>query len=226
MFTCYYTSVKPNTPTSPAWSALFFAMREVSASWTLLDFPEDEDSPSTQIEGKTTNILQISYQPVSTVTFLNLLRYYTNCQMPSLYWAKTTASRASWPCKKLLRLRHLPRQMSQHSRSRRISGLAGSGGRRDVRDEAELHMGKLSWTSFYAACLENKDQVRRFDTRPIFRIVARIDRHGASKHIIRHLNHGCRWTRQEQPSSARAVLNMQAMSCSTCTSSTARPFPC
>jgi DNA ligase 4 len=65
------------------------------------------------------------------------------------------------------------------------------GGRRDARDEAELHMGKLSWTSFYAACLENKDQVRRFDTKPIFRIVARIDRHGASKRIIRHLNqHG------------------------------------
>jgi ATP-dependent DNA ligase len=65
------------------------------------------------------------------------------------------------------------------------------GGRRDARDEAELRMGKLSWTSFYAACLENKDQVRRFDTKPIFRIVARIDQHGVSKSIIRHLNqHG------------------------------------
>jgi DNA ligase 4 len=62
------------------------------------------------------------------------------------------------------------------------------GGCRDARDEAELCMGKLSWTSFYAACLENKDQVRRFDTKPIFRIVARIDRHGVSKSIIRHLN--------------------------------------
>lgn len=41
-------------------------------------------------------------------------------------------------------------------------------------------MGKLSWTSFYAACLENKDQVRRFNIKPIFRVVARIDRFGVS----------------------------------------------
>lgn len=27
----------------------------------------------------------------------------------------------------------------------------------DARDEAELHMGKLLWTSFYAVCLKNKD---------------------------------------------------------------------
>jgi ATP dependent DNA ligase domain len=62
------------------------------------------------------------------------------------------------------------------------------GGRRDARDEAELRMGKLWWTSFYAACLENKDQVRRFDKRPIFRILARIDQHSVCKSIIRHLN--------------------------------------
>jgi hypothetical protein len=30
-------------------------------------------------------------------------------------------------------------------------------------------MGYLSWTTFYLACLDDKDQVRRFDVKPIFR---------------------------------------------------------
>jgi DNA ligase 4 len=65
------------------------------------------------------------------------------------------------------------------------------GGRRDARDEAELRTGKVSWTSFYAACLENKDQVRRFDAKPIFRVVVRIDRYGVSKDLVHYLNqHG------------------------------------
>jgi DNA ligase 4 len=52
-------------------------------------------------------------------------------------------------------------------------------------------MGKLSWTSFYLVCLENKDQVRRHDVKSKFRVVARIDGHGVSKSNIRHLNqHG------------------------------------
>ena len=74
----------------------------------------------------------MTYQPVSILTFLNLLlspnlypRVRSN-QTPNLYWAKTTASRASWPRKKLRRLRHSPRQPSQHSRSQEISELASS----------------------------------------------------------------------------------------------------
>ena len=49
------------------------------------------------------------------------------------------------------------------------------GGRRDARDEQELDIGKLWWTSFYVGCLENKDDVCCFDAKPRFRIIDIID---------------------------------------------------
>ena len=45
------------------------------------------------------------------------------------------------------------------------------GGRRDPRDEVSLQLGRLSWTSFYVACLLNKEDVRRYDVRPSLKIV-------------------------------------------------------
>jgi DNA ligase-4 len=66
--------------------------------------------------------------------------------------------------------------------------LAVVGGRRDPIDEQELGMGKLRWTSFYIGCLENKNQVCRFDVKPIFRIIDKIDRHGMTKKDILFLN--------------------------------------
>jgi len=45
------------------------------------------------------------------------------------------------------------------------------GGRRDARDEQELRIGKLAWTTFYLGCLENKDDVQRFDVKPCFRVI-------------------------------------------------------
>jgi DNA ligase 4 len=66
------------------------------------------------------------------------------------------------------------------------------GGHRDAKDEQELGIGKLWWTSFYVGCLENKDEVCRFNTRPRFCIIDRIDRHGISKGDILYLNQrGC-----------------------------------
>jgi DNA ligase 4 len=62
------------------------------------------------------------------------------------------------------------------------------GGRRDAKDEQELGIRKLWWTSFYIGCLENKDEVYRFNARPRFRIIDRIDRHGISKGDILFLN--------------------------------------
>jgi DNA ligase-4 len=62
------------------------------------------------------------------------------------------------------------------------------GGHRDAKDEQELGIGKLWWTSFYIGCLENKEEVCRFNTRPRFRIIDRIERHGISKGDILHLN--------------------------------------
>jgi DNA ligase-4 len=64
-------------------------------------------------------------------------------------------------------------------------------GRRDVRDEQELGIGKLWWTSFYIGCLENKDEVCRFNAKPRFRIIDVVDRHGISKENILFLSrHG------------------------------------
>jgi DNA ligase 4 len=40
------------------------------------------------------------------------------------------------------------------------------GGRRDARDEQELGIGKLWWTSFFIGCLNHKDEVRRFIIMP------------------------------------------------------------
>jgi DNA ligase 4 len=65
------------------------------------------------------------------------------------------------------------------------------GGRRDARDEQKLEIGKLWWTSFYIGCLENKDDVRRFDAKPRFRIIDVVDRYGILKENILFLNrHG------------------------------------
>jgi DNA ligase-4 len=65
------------------------------------------------------------------------------------------------------------------------------GGRRDARDEQELGIGKLWWISFYVGCLENKDEVCRFDVKPRFRIIDMVDRYAILKANILYLNrHG------------------------------------
>jgi DNA ligase 4 len=61
-------------------------------------------------------------------------------------------------------------------------------GRRDAKDVAEIRIGKLSWTSFYLGCLENKEEVCRFDAKPKFRVVHTIGRHSISKKDILYLN--------------------------------------
>src|SRR2546423_5571015 len=78
-----------------------------------------------------------------------------------------------------------------------IPGLGDSadlivvGGRRDAKDVQILRMGNLSWTTFYLACLENKDEVRRFDAKPRFRVVGSVGQPCLSVQDIRHLNdHG------------------------------------
>jgi DNA ligase-4 len=61
-------------------------------------------------------------------------------------------------------------------------------GRRDARDEQELGIGKLWWTSFYIRCLENKDNVRCFDVKLRFRIIDVIDRYNILKRNILFFN--------------------------------------
>lgn len=69
--------------------------------------------------------------------------------------------------------------------------LAIIGGSRDMRDEIEIGHGKLWWTSFYIACVQNKDEVLRFGAKPIFRIMDVINRYAISKENIKYLNrHG------------------------------------
>lgn len=62
------------------------------------------------------------------------------------------------------------------------------GGRRDQSDVDELGIGPLSWTTFYIACIENKEQVHRFKAKPVFRILDTVSIHGISNNNIRHLN--------------------------------------
>jgi ATP-dependent DNA ligase len=75
-----------------------------------------------------------------------------------------------------------------------IIGLGGTadfaivGGRRDSKIEQKLGLGRLSWTSFYIGCLENKAEFQRFDTKPVFRIVEVVGEHNISKDDILFLN--------------------------------------
>ncbi|KAI1615402.1 DNA ligase, partial [Exophiala viscosa] len=62
------------------------------------------------------------------------------------------------------------------------------GGRRSQIVVDQLGIGPLSWTTFYIACIENKEQVRRHNKKPVFRIIDTVSIHGISKDNIRHLN--------------------------------------
>jgi DNA ligase-4 len=48
---------------------------------------------------------------------------------------------------------------------------------------------KLRWTLFYIRCLENKDEVCRFNVKPRLRIIDMIDQHSISRENILYLNH-------------------------------------
>ena len=52
-----------------------------------------------------------------------------------------------------------------------MADLAIIGGRRIARDVQALNIGKLCWTTFHLACLENRDEVHRYSEKPRFRIV-------------------------------------------------------
>ncbi|KAJ9661635.1 hypothetical protein H2198_001811 [Neophaeococcomyces mojaviensis] len=75
-----------------------------------------------------------------------------------------------------------------------ISGLGDSadlciiGGRREPSIETELGLGRLSWTAFYVAAVVNKDDVRRYNTRPVFKILDRLGPGSLSKEDILALN--------------------------------------
>ncbi|KIW13493.1 hypothetical protein PV08_08681 [Exophiala spinifera] len=69
-----------------------------------------------------------------------------------------------------------------------VVDLCVIGGRRDPRIIEQLQLGPLSWTTFYIACLENKEEVRRFDAKPIFRILQTVSSPGVPKEDILHFN--------------------------------------
>uniref|UniRef100_A0A8H7NHL9 ATP-dependent DNA ligase family profile domain-containing protein n=1 Tax=Bionectria ochroleuca TaxID=29856 RepID=A0A8H7NHL9_BIOOC len=65
------------------------------------------------------------------------------------------------------------------------------GGSRNANDEQELRIGKLWWTAFYIACVENKNELGCSNSKPRFRIVDVLNRHSISKDDIVYLNrHG------------------------------------
>ncbi|KIW92608.1 uncharacterized protein Z519_06455 [Cladophialophora bantiana CBS 173.52] len=61
------------------------------------------------------------------------------------------------------------------------------GGRKDPL-EAEKYGGSLSWTIFYVACLQNKEVVQRFGTKPKFLILDILTRQTMSEGTFRELN--------------------------------------
>jgi len=62
------------------------------------------------------------------------------------------------------------------------------GGRRDPKVEQELGIGPLSWTMFYVGCLDNKDQVKRYDAKPRFQIIDILTHHSMCKQDMLDLN--------------------------------------
>ncbi|EXJ91963.1 hypothetical protein A1O3_00513 [Capronia epimyces CBS 606.96] len=62
------------------------------------------------------------------------------------------------------------------------------GGRRDQTVVDELKVGELSWTAFHLACLENREAVRRFNAKPVFRILDVLSYHNLSRDNILYLN--------------------------------------
>lgn len=62
------------------------------------------------------------------------------------------------------------------------------GGRRDQNVVDQLAIGDLSWTSFYIACLENKEAVRVSKEKPLFRLLDVLSHHGFSKDDMLFLN--------------------------------------
>ena len=75
-----------------------------------------------------------------------------------------------------------------------IPGLAETvdlgvvGGRRDAKVVQTLGVGNLSWTTFFLACLDNKNEIRRSGARPAFRTVGAVMRPCVSIKDFRRLN--------------------------------------
>ena len=79
-----------------------------------------------------------------------------------------------------------------------IAGLGDScdllvvGGRKSCQTDPDLDGGKLLWTSFYVACLENKEPVQRFGDAPRYRLLNVIKRPCISREDILQLNELCK----------------------------------
>ncbi|KAJ6436809.1 DNA ligase 4 [Purpureocillium lavendulum] len=69
------------------------------------------------------------------------------------------------------------------------------GGHYNTDDEHDIGIGKLWWTAFYIGCVDNKDEVCRFDAKPRIRIIDIVDRYGISKDHIVLLNRQGYFTR-------------------------------
>ena len=55
-----------------------------------------------------------------------------------------------------------------------IADMAFIGARFDVKAKRDLGQGEQKWNSFCMGCLENKDDVIRFDAKPIFRVIGEV----------------------------------------------------
>jgi DNA ligase-4 len=67
-----------------------------------------------------------------------------------------------------------------------IADVALIGARFDAKAKRNLGHGELKWNSFCMGCLENKDDVIRFDAKPIFRVIGEVS--FMPEHDMEHLN--------------------------------------
>ncbi|KAK7883407.1 hypothetical protein LTR67_011278 [Exophiala xenobiotica] len=69
-----------------------------------------------------------------------------------------------------------------------LADLVVFGGRRDATEVLMLGDDSLSWTTFYLACLTNKDDIVHSDVKPAFRMVGTISRLCLEMADLRYLN--------------------------------------
>ncbi|KEF63666.1 uncharacterized protein A1O9_01644 [Exophiala aquamarina CBS 119918] len=92
-----------------------------------------------------------------------------------------------------------------------VTGLAQSvdlciiGGFREQLVVDQLGVGDLSWTSFYLACFDNKDEVEEFQALPKFRVVDVLNTNCISKADIIHLNREGQYRRMDAAEASQCL---------------------
>ena len=87
------------------------------------------------------------------------------------------------------------------------------GASRNARHASELKLGNVIWTDFHVACLENKDSVRRFEKKPIYKVVDIVSPNSMPREDLITLNAKAKLLEMEMPISLdSAEMTIQMVS--------------